>query len=153
MDCHPVAVVQYTFTHKQYTERHKQTIHRTTQNLRIQRFWNSAGRGDYKGRPTWNAIDCSLYPVTLLRILYTRWCFWKTRDFERAACVCVFYGRAALSFQRACLGYSVQNVSVNTIRDMVFVCKTTVSCSDFTQTVLSCGHSGKINMVHFKLST
>ena len=21
--CHPVAVVQYTFTHKQYTERHK----------------------------------------------------------------------------------------------------------------------------------
>ena len=23
MGCHPVAVVQYTFTHKQYTERHK----------------------------------------------------------------------------------------------------------------------------------
>jgi Fe-S cluster assembly ATPase SufC len=39
-----VAVVQYTFTHKQYTERHKtnntqndteQTIHRTTQNYTI----------------------------------------------------------------------------------------------------------------------
>jgi hypothetical protein len=30
---HPVAVVQYTFTHKRYTEQHKkQTIHRTTQN-------------------------------------------------------------------------------------------------------------------------
>jgi hypothetical protein len=38
LGCHPVAVVQYTFTHKQYTERHKtnntqndtkQTIHRT----------------------------------------------------------------------------------------------------------------------------
>jgi len=25
-----VAVVQYTFTHKQYIEQHKQTIHRTT---------------------------------------------------------------------------------------------------------------------------
>ena len=23
LGCHPVAVVQYTFTHKQYTERHK----------------------------------------------------------------------------------------------------------------------------------
>jgi len=23
LDCHPVAVVQRTFTHKQYTERHK----------------------------------------------------------------------------------------------------------------------------------
>jgi len=33
LGCHPVAVVQYTFTHKQYTERHK-TIHRTTQ-----QFW------------------------------------------------------------------------------------------------------------------
>jgi len=27
---HPVAVVQYTFTHKQYTERHKTNICRTT---------------------------------------------------------------------------------------------------------------------------
>jgi len=27
----PVAVMQYTFTHKQYTERHKGTIHRKTQ--------------------------------------------------------------------------------------------------------------------------
>jgi len=33
-----VAVVQYTFTHKQYTEQHK-TMHRTTQ-----KFWKSAGR-------------------------------------------------------------------------------------------------------------
>ena len=29
----------------------KQTIHRTTQNLRIQKFWNSAGRA-----PTWRVI-------------------------------------------------------------------------------------------------
>jgi len=29
---HPVAVVQYTYTHKQYREEHK-TIHRTTQKL------------------------------------------------------------------------------------------------------------------------
>ena len=25
MGCHPVAVVQYTFTHKQYTEQHSET--------------------------------------------------------------------------------------------------------------------------------
>ena len=25
MGCHPVAVVQYTFTHKQYTEQHNET--------------------------------------------------------------------------------------------------------------------------------
>jgi len=34
-----VAVVQYTFTHKQYREDTKQTIHRTTQ-----KFGKSAGR-------------------------------------------------------------------------------------------------------------
>jgi hypothetical protein len=67
--------------------------------------------------------------------------------------MCVFYGRAALPFQRACLGYSVQNVGFITSRDVVFVCKTIVSCSDFTQTVLFCGNSRKINAVHFKLST
>ena len=31
MGSHPVAVVKYTYTHKQYIVRHKQTIHRTTQ--------------------------------------------------------------------------------------------------------------------------
>jgi hypothetical protein len=36
---YPVAIVQYTFTHKQYTERHKTTIHGITQT-----FWKSAGR-------------------------------------------------------------------------------------------------------------
>ena len=36
MGSHPVAVVQYTYTHKQYRERHK-TIHRTTQKL--ERVW------------------------------------------------------------------------------------------------------------------
>jgi hypothetical protein len=42
LGCHPVAAVQYTFTHKRYTEQHKtyntqnntkHTIHRTTQNI------------------------------------------------------------------------------------------------------------------------
>jgi len=31
MGSHPVAVVQYTFTHKQYIEQHKTKIYRTSQ--------------------------------------------------------------------------------------------------------------------------
>jgi len=112
-------------------------------------------RCGYMSRPTWNAIDVSLYPVTLLFILDTCWWFLENTWFWMGQlCVCVVpYWRAALSFQHARLGYSVQNVGVITSRDVVFVCETIVSCSDFTQTVLFCGHSGKINMVHFKQST
>jgi hypothetical protein len=58
-----------------------------------------------------------------------------------------------MSFQHACLGYSVQNVGFITSRDVVCVCKTTVSASDCAQTVLFGGQSGKINMVRFKRST
>jgi len=43
---HPVAAVQYTFTHKQYTERHKtnNTLNNTT-------IWESAGRA-----PSWRVL-------------------------------------------------------------------------------------------------
>jgi len=35
-----VAVVQYTFTHKQYTEQHNETIHRTYIIIRIRKHNN-----------------------------------------------------------------------------------------------------------------
>jgi len=41
---HPVAVVQYTFTHKQYTERHKTN---KTKNNPPQKLWKSAGRAPF----------------------------------------------------------------------------------------------------------
>ena len=50
LGCHPVAVVQYTFTHKQYSTVHiyTQTVHRTTQNKpyieKHKNYWKSAGR-------------------------------------------------------------------------------------------------------------
>jgi len=49
LDCHPVAVVQYTFTHKQYIEqhnRHKQYIeqHKWQQNNTNNNVWKSADR-------------------------------------------------------------------------------------------------------------
>ena len=50
MGCHPVAEVQYTFTHKQYIEQYKTTIHTTTQ-----QFWKSAGRA-----PSWLALPWHL---------------------------------------------------------------------------------------------
>ena len=46
LGCHPVAVVQYTFTHKQYRERHK--TNNTENNTTI---WESAGRA-----PSWLVI-------------------------------------------------------------------------------------------------
>ena len=46
LGCHPVAAVQYTFTHKLY----KEIIHRTTQ-----QFWKSAGRA-----PSWLVIPWHL---------------------------------------------------------------------------------------------
>jgi len=45
LGCYSVAVVHYTYTHKQYTERHK-TNHRTTQKL-----WKSTDRA-----PSWRVI-------------------------------------------------------------------------------------------------
>ena len=39
MGSHPVAVAQYTFTHKQYAERHK--TNNTQNNTKV---WKSAGR-------------------------------------------------------------------------------------------------------------
>ena len=50
LGCHPVAVVQYTFTHKQYTERHKT---KNTQNNTTIR--DSAGRA-----PSWLVIPWHL---------------------------------------------------------------------------------------------
>jgi hypothetical protein len=41
LGCHPVAVVQYTFTHKQYTEQHKN-------------FWKSGGRAPSLWVITWH---------------------------------------------------------------------------------------------------
>ena len=38
MGCQPVAAVQYTFTRNHTQNDTKQTLHRTTQNLRIQKF-------------------------------------------------------------------------------------------------------------------
>ena len=38
MGCHPVAVVQYTFTHKQYTERHK-TNNTQNNTINLGRVW------------------------------------------------------------------------------------------------------------------
>jgi len=43
LGCHPMAVIQYTFTHKQYTERHK--TNNTQNNTAI---WEIAGRA-----PSW----------------------------------------------------------------------------------------------------
>jgi len=36
MGCHPVAVAQYTFTHKQYIEQHKLQQNNTNNNRTIQ---------------------------------------------------------------------------------------------------------------------
>jgi len=47
-----VAVVQYTFTHKQYTERHKTKQKNTENNTTI---WESAGRA-----PSWLVIPWNL---------------------------------------------------------------------------------------------
>jgi len=50
LGCHPVAVVQYTFTHKQYTERHK------TNNIQNNTtIWESASRA-----PSWLVIPWHL---------------------------------------------------------------------------------------------
>jgi len=35
LDCHPVSVVQYTFTHKQYTERHNDITIRMYINITV----------------------------------------------------------------------------------------------------------------------
>jgi len=50
LGCHPVAVVQYTFTHKQHTEQHK------TNNIQNNAtIWENAGRA-----PSWLVIPWHL---------------------------------------------------------------------------------------------
>jgi hypothetical protein len=100
------------------------------------------------GLPEIFTLICSFYwpPLVFCYIVYSlrvlvilgnineandEWgCKWDS------VCLCVLWC-AALSFQNAYLSYGVQNISVLfTSRHVVFVCKTTVSCSDFTQAVL-----------------